>query len=245
MQEQNREKNLKHVRIYHQLYGLIKQGVFPAGSRLPSEPVLAAQLNVSRMTLRRALALLQEDHLVKNIRGKGNYICAPVSSGSSIRLQDLFHPVHCCCTQDYDRVELAFRIEPPTQALTQSIGRNPAAVVIADRWYHAGGEVSAYSLSFVPIDTVSEYQMDLNDPDQLREFLEASAYQSAASGSYTLSCTTTGNFTSAKYTLSAGSSFILIQETLFDASRQVTVLSKHYIPAEFFELRQACSRQES
>ena len=65
------------MRVYDQLYRLIQEGVFPAGSQLPSEPVLAGQLSVSRMTLRRALALLQEDHLVKNIRGKGNFICAP------------------------------------------------------------------------------------------------------------------------------------------------------------------------
>lgn len=74
-----KETRLKHVRVYDQLYRLIQEGVFPAAASCPREPVLAGQLSVSRMTLRRALALLQEDHLVKNIRGKGNFICAPSS----------------------------------------------------------------------------------------------------------------------------------------------------------------------
>ena len=67
-------KKLKHVKVYNRLYSMIQDGVYPPGSQLPSEPELAQQMDVSRMTLRRALALLQEDGLVINIRGKGNFI---------------------------------------------------------------------------------------------------------------------------------------------------------------------------
>ena len=88
-----KETRLKHVRVYDQLYRLIQEGVFPAGSQLPSEPVLAGQLSVSRMTLRRALALLQEDHLVKNIRGKGNFICAPSSCTPPFETGRARHPI--------------------------------------------------------------------------------------------------------------------------------------------------------
>ena len=143
-----KETRLKHVRVYDQLYRLIQEGVFPAGSQLPSEPVLAGQLSVSRMTLRRALALLQEDHLVKNIRGKGNFICAPSSCTPPFETGRARHPIYSCCTQPFEEVELELRIEPPTEAITQSLGQKSAAVVIADRWYRQGDTVSAYSLSF-------------------------------------------------------------------------------------------------
>ena len=131
--EANRKKEtrLKHVRVYDQLYRLIQEGVFPAGSQLPSEPVLAGQLSVSRMTLRRALALLQEDHLVKNIRGKGNFICAPSSCTPPLETGKARHPIYSCCAQPFGEVELEFRIEPPTEAITQSLGQKSAAVVIA------------------------------------------------------------------------------------------------------------------
>ena len=66
-------KKLKHVKVYNRLYSMIQDGVYPPGSQLPSEPELALQMDVSRMTLRRALALLQEDNLVINIRGKGKF----------------------------------------------------------------------------------------------------------------------------------------------------------------------------
>ena len=97
--KRNAEKNLKHIQVYRKLYNLIRQGAFAPGTRLPSEPALAEQLAVSRMTLRRALALLQEDHLVKNIRGKGNYVCLPAAASNPITVSQLFHPIYHCCAQ--------------------------------------------------------------------------------------------------------------------------------------------------
>ena len=62
------------VAVYDKLYEMIKEGEFSHESRLPSEPDLAKLMGVSRMTLRQALSLLQEDGIIKNIRGKGNFI---------------------------------------------------------------------------------------------------------------------------------------------------------------------------
>ena len=148
---------LKHVKVYDQLYRLIGEGVYPPGSQLPSEPVLAEQLSVSRMTLRRALALLKEDHLVRNVRGKGNYICAPSRSTGTIGALYMRHPVYSCCAQESEAVELEFRIEPPTEAIAQTLGQKPAAVVIADRYYRQGQGAMAYSLSFIPIEVTVSY----------------------------------------------------------------------------------------
>ena len=212
-----KETRLKHVRVYDQLYRLIQEGVFPAGSQLPSEPVLAGQLSVSRMTLRRALALLQEDHLVKNIRGKGNFICAPSSCTPPFETGRARHPIYSCCTQPFEEVELELRIEPPTEAITQSLGQKSAAVVIADRWYRQG-------------DT------DLNREQELKTFLETAVYSGEYGSACALTYTTTGNFTAVKYVLSHDSAFILVQETIYGRERQILVSSKHYIPVELFEV---------
>ena len=64
-------KKLLYTSVYDKLYKMIIDGEYPLNSKLPSEPELAKSFGVSRMTLRQALALLQDDGLVKNIRGKG------------------------------------------------------------------------------------------------------------------------------------------------------------------------------
>ena len=69
---------LRPVRGHHafeacveQLGTLIRLGVYPLGSTLPSERVLADRLHVSRATLREAMAALREAGLVETRRGRG------------------------------------------------------------------------------------------------------------------------------------------------------------------------------
>jgi GntR family transcriptional regulator len=59
--------------VRDQLAGRIATGDIAAGSRLPPEPQLAADLGVSRATLREALRSLEEDGLVTRTRGAGTY----------------------------------------------------------------------------------------------------------------------------------------------------------------------------
>lgn len=69
---------LRPVRGHHafeacveQLATLIRLGVYPLDSTLPSERVLAHRLQVSRATLREAMAALREAGLVETRRGRG------------------------------------------------------------------------------------------------------------------------------------------------------------------------------
>jgi GntR family transcriptional repressor for pyruvate dehydrogenase complex len=69
---------LRPVRGHHafeacveQLATAIRLGVYPRGSTLPPERDLAAQLHVSRATLREAMAALRQAGLVQTTRGRG------------------------------------------------------------------------------------------------------------------------------------------------------------------------------
>lgn len=228
-------KKLKHVKVYNRLYSMIQDGVYPPGGQLPSEPELALQMDVSRMTLRRALALLQEDNLVINIRGKGNFISEHNPDAELPGLEVTQHPVRCTLSGPIVETEMEFRIEPPTESINQNLKRKTAVVVIADRWYKRAGKACAYSLSFIPIEVISEKQIDLREKEDLLQYLEYGVYEDAGSSSCQLSYTTTGNFTAVKYMLSQHASFILIQETLYGENHRVLVSSKHYIPVESFK----------
>lgn len=52
----------------------IKEGVFVPGIKLPSEPELARELNVSRPTLREALKMLQREGMLISLNGVGTYV---------------------------------------------------------------------------------------------------------------------------------------------------------------------------
>lgn len=230
----NTEKKLKYVRVYDRLYEMIQNRTYPPGSQLPAENELAQRMEVSRMTLRKALALLQEDGLILNRTGVGSFVndtAAPRPAG----METIGHPVHRCCTQPLDQVEIALRLEPPTSSITKTLDRKTPAVVIADRWYKSEGVPCAYSLTFLPIEVIGQEGLDLSQPDQLLTYLEETIYQKGRDVRCTLTHSTAGNFTAAQYKLSQHSSFLLIQETIRGADKQVLAASKHYIPIDLFK----------
>lgn len=230
-------KKLKHVKIYDRLYELIQNQTYPPGSQLPSEPDLAEKMNVSRMTLRKALALLQEDGLIQNIRGKGNFVLESKSAPPpSLPQNMIFHPIYRFCTTVPDSVEMDFRIEPPTKSISQLLQHQSPAVVIIDRWYKHNQTPYAYSLSFVPIEVIGKESLDLNERDSFLNYLEHGIYEKPNRYQWICSHSTAGNFTAFQYTLSSQESFLLIQETIYNSDQQVLSSSKHYLPIEMFRI---------
>lgn len=63
---------------YHQVYLILRQkileGVWPAGSPMPSEHELALAHDVSRITVRNALGRLQGEGLISRRRGSGTFV---------------------------------------------------------------------------------------------------------------------------------------------------------------------------
>ncbi len=235
--EKPKTKKLKHVKVYDQLYELIQNGTYPPGSQLPSEAALSLQMNVSRMTLRKALILLQEDGLIKNAPGVGHFVYNQSEEYSGDKGSGrLSHPVYSYCTEELDRVEIKFRIEPPTKSIMDSLNQYTPAVVIVDRWYMHRGAPVAYSLSFLPIELIGEKQIDLNDESQLLDYLECHCYENMGSCKRVCSYSTAGNFTASAYTLSENDSFLLIQETIYDNDHNTIVSGKHYLPSNLFRI---------
>jgi GntR family transcriptional regulator len=69
------------VPLYYQLQEILKEqiesGVWRPGDALPSEPELARRYGVSRVVVRQALAILQDDRQVNRVRGLGTFVAEP------------------------------------------------------------------------------------------------------------------------------------------------------------------------
>lgn len=68
------EAEPKWVRVVERIVSDIERGALRMGARLPSERDLCAQLDVSRVTLRRAFHALQEKGVLRPSRGRGWYV---------------------------------------------------------------------------------------------------------------------------------------------------------------------------
>ncbi len=60
--------------IAQALEGEISSGVYPAGSRLPTEAQMAHRFGVNRHTLRRAMSSLQDRGLIRVEQGRGTFV---------------------------------------------------------------------------------------------------------------------------------------------------------------------------
>jgi GntR family transcriptional regulator len=69
------------VPMYYQLQEVMKEhiesGAWPPGGLLPSEPELARSFGVSRAVVRQALAILEDDHQIRRVQGRGTFVAHP------------------------------------------------------------------------------------------------------------------------------------------------------------------------
>jgi GntR family transcriptional regulator len=98
-----------HERVRHQLSADVAAGVYPRGTRLPSERDLCTRLNVSRVTLRRALLQLADDGLLAPSHGRGWYVAVePVGEPANVLMS-------------FSAMARAQRLTPSSAVLSQQV----------------------------------------------------------------------------------------------------------------------------
>ena len=76
----------KAQRVARTLHGLIEEGTYEAGKKLPNENDLSASLGVSRTTLREAIRILVSEGRLIVRRGSGTYVADPLSQAAQTTL---------------------------------------------------------------------------------------------------------------------------------------------------------------
>ncbi|WP_294375885.1 GntR family transcriptional regulator [uncultured Clostridium sp.] len=234
---ENSQKQLRYVAVYDKLFKMINEGIFKEGARLPSEPELAKSLGVSRTTLRQALALLQDDGLIKNIQGKGNFILKSTENKNS-GIEVIENPVYKCITENIDSVEMEFHIEIPNDYMIQVLNRKTAVCIVVDRWYKSKDIVTAYTFTLIPIETISENNIDLNNKDELLKFIQKDIYSLSGKSALEIRHSSSGNFTAKKYPIYFNGQCHLIQESLYTAAENnPAIFNKHYLPIDISSIK--------
>ena len=231
------ERQLKHLKIYKQLLEEIQNGTYPPGTKLPSEPELADMMNVSRMTLRKALSLLQEEGMLQNIHGKGNYIRKRTAAELGTGMEIMQHPFYGSSRRGADEVELCFRLEPADEVVCKRLEQKTPVVVILERWYKKASCVCGYTKSWIPIEIFSEEKIDLNENEQLKQFFEQEIYEKYRQVNYTYTTELMDNIKEEKYTISEEKFVICIEEKIYKEEEKLALIQMHYLPLEDFSMK--------
>ena len=63
-----------YISVRRRICKLIFDGVYPEGTVIPPERILAENLGVSRVTLRKALRIMEKDHVIERVQGSGTTV---------------------------------------------------------------------------------------------------------------------------------------------------------------------------
>jgi GntR family transcriptional regulator len=139
-----------HLQIEDQLDALVARGVLRPGDRLPPERDLAADLGVSRMTLRQALASLAARGVLDRGVGRGTFVAEPKVEHDHRRVAGFTAQMEAAGLEPGARV-LRAALEPAPEALARTLGVDRGAPLAhVARLRAGGGEPLTLEDSWVP-----------------------------------------------------------------------------------------------
>jgi len=219
----------------HRLYLLLKEqiaaGSWALGERLPSEPQLAAQHNLSRVTVRRALDGLARDGVIRKLPGSGSFVTKPADPPRVTGdLMDML--AHLAAMGRSSRVRLlsfSYVDAPPAVAEAMRLPRD-AHVQHAVRVRFAGDTPFSYLTTYVPEDIGRCYSRRDLSRTALLELLERSGV-TADRAEQTITASLAGPDAAAALGIQVGAPLLALTRVVFDESgRGVEYLSARYRP---------------
>ena len=149
----------KARRIYLLLRDEISNGGFPEGTLMPGESRLAEQLDVSRVTIRRALEALAQDGWVEKRKGAGSFVLPRAESDTRIAA-DFAGLIPQLVEIDRSTTArlLAFSYSAPSSNVADALGLNKGEKVqTAVRITLSDGPPISYLTTHVPADIAETY----------------------------------------------------------------------------------------
>lgn len=228
-----------YVNIYNSIYLDITNGVYQQGEYLPSESILAEKYNVSRNTLRQALAILNEDGLIVKTQGRGTKVA--VRSDDEI-YDKKANPMIQFAKTAVDDIKIHYNFAAPTDIAINKMGLSKSDIVLAsDIVYCSEGRKIGYSFIQVTMQAISELSIDVSQEAAIYDLLVEMVYQKAAKQE--LVCKLVyANESEAKFLQVAEEEPLLLIETLlYEANHEPYARCKYYFRPEHYKIRYSIS----
>lgn len=161
-----------YQRIKNYLLGEIQGGTWKEGEAIPSEPALARQFGVSRMTVNRAVRELTDEQILNRIQGSGTYVAQQKYQATLIEIRSIADEVRARGHQYSSTLRLLERgvaQDPLTARFEVLAGHelfhsiivhydNKMPIQVEDRWVNSALAPDYMQLDF-SVSTPNEYLM--------------------------------------------------------------------------------------
>ncbi len=228
----------QQARLY--LRELIEAGQYQPGERLPSQDELAAQLSVSRLTLRDALRSLEQEGVVQVKHGVGTFVSPSyghrIESGLE-RLESIlelaarqgsqvtFHDL--CVTQEPAGKELAMALQVPSGTRLTQVGRT----------LQVAGRPVAYMLDLAPASIVAPEDIDNTFDGSILNLLKQRSDLGLSHAVASITAIVAGDELGGRLKVKRNQALQLLEETLYDRDGVPVEFSRNYFVPDFFQFR--------
>lgn len=232
MIENNRfERATRYAIAYNKILRMIQDGLYPEGSKFPTEPKLAQQLGVSRATLRQALKLLQEDGILEAKKGIGNFVRKTLNV-DNVGLERMTNPFYKSCKDSIDHVDIEMVVQLSSEHIERIFNRKTPVALAIYRYYKENDTIKGTCFSHVATDFDYINSIDLNNQNEVLDFLENKIYEFGLSSMLEIRLVqATENIKNANKG-NISDYYQMILERISDSNGNIIAYSKYYIPFE-------------
>lgn len=227
-----------YICVYEEIYQRIARGVYKPGEQLPGENQLASELNVSRGTLRQALLVLQEEGLIINRQGKGNFVSKSDRNYVKNTLLKAGNPVFQLFSGEEElKVTISLVAEPAGEYIRKQLQLDPTTLLVTlHQIYEISDQVVSYGVTLLGYDNFQLYELDLTSQDHLAHFTNKLVYEQCKSTKVKTVITKCDDFLAEKLEVDVDTVLWCWREHLYNNSGEAYAINKYYMIPDYFSL---------
>lgn len=227
------------IPLYYQLETILRQrilsGDFGMKAPLPSEEALGQEYNVSRITVRQALASLEREGLIVRRRGKGTFVSEKATSLESPKLTGFMEDLISMGIKTTAKVLDMSVIEAPASIREHLKLGSDARVVRFEKVRLVEGGTFSHVFNYLPIDIGKRIPEEKLSGKPLLMILEDDLGIKAAEAVQTVEATAADSKVAPLLEVRVGAPLLKVERTVFDKNqRPIEYVSALYRSDRYF-----------
>ena len=211
--------------VYYQIKNKIQEWIvtkeYSPGERLPSENELAKIFEVSRLTVRQAIALLDQEKLVFRKRGEGTFVTQDSQLIDSLGLEfsgfmdDLFYQVSKSITKSVEIDQV-----PASKIVQKKLEITDDTVYRVRRVRELNNYLFAYTVNYLPNDIGSQISQEMLLKESMLKILEEKLGYDFDEAFQTIEASFSDQEVSSRLEVPSGSPILYVERVMYDVNQQ-------------------------
>lgn len=240
MHELKIDRRPLHIRAQQHLLKLVEEGTYEPGEQLPSESNLAAQLGISRPTLREALFNLEQEGVIVRKHGVGTFVAPSYGQRLKSGLERLDSVLAMADRQGVSTRVLRLSVQrvPADNQVAKNLKLPPRAPLTRVRRTIAVDEKSAaYLVDFAPVAVLPPEAVDESFDGSVLDLLVRRNSIRVREAVAEITAISADALLAEHLETEPGEALLLLSETLFTEDLVPVEYSRNYFLPDVFDFR--------